>query len=552
VLVAAAGVLALTSPLAGAVTVGVSDEPGTYENSATLRIVADPGDDDALTVRVEENEATQVRVGIVDPAGGIESGHGCSIRDYSARWVSCSLPRPHPLEYTYCGRSCALPIEGSGLTASIVASLGDGDDSFDVGNLSGVDQSAIDVTVTAGSGDDTILTAEGEDRVEAGAGADQVNTNGGPDRIVAAAAPDGPDLYDLGSGYNTIDYSQRTQPVLYTAAGAGDDGAPGEGDTVRGATAMLSGSGDDVLSGGPGPEYFVAGEGNDRLSGGGGDDGLNGEGGENLLIGEDGNDTLAVERLSPPQAGRTVISPNRAEGGPGDDYMYMAAGRDIAAGGEGDDVFKMGGGDDVAAGGPGADRIYADQGTDLLAGEDDGDQLVGGEGSDRLLGGPGDDRLIAGVVANGLPPNPFHAQGQVESWRDSVGCGTGSDRALANPWDVLIGCERTRLVRAVEFGRPRGGGDGRARLLPITVRGPGRLLLTGSGVAKQVRTVTGSRYGRPYFLETRKRTLAVPLVLSTAAKRVLRRHGRLRLRIKARFLPLGGVSRSARESFLLR
>lgn len=545
----AIGAVSLAPLPAQAAMVDVSTEPGLY-NDVTVRFVAGPGESNQVTLTVGGSDATDLQVVLHDPVVAIDAGPGCSGGSSAGVDVTCLVHKPHPLEYTYCGRDCAVPIASSGWTAKIAATLGDGDNGFDAGRLPGVDQDAIAVTVTAGNGDDTIATAEGNDLVEASAGKDQVHTNGGHDRIVAAVAPDGPDLYDLGSGDNVIDYSQRTQPVLYSAGGEGDDGAPGEGDTVLGAVAVLSGSGDDVLSGGSAAENFVAGEGNDRLSGGGGDDHLSGEGGENVLVGEDGNDTLAVERLSPPQAGSAVSAPNRAEGGPGDDYVYMAAGPDEAVGGEGNDVFKMGGGDDVAAGGPGIDRIYGDQGDDLLAGEGDGDRVVGDEGSDRLLGGDGDDQLIAGVIAHSLPNDPFRARGQFDGWRDRVACGAGDDSALINPWDVSVGCERVALVQAVRFGRlhlAKGGG----RLLPIVVRGPGRLLLTGPGVRKQVRAVTESRFGRPYFRDE-DRTVTVPLRLSANAKRALRLHGKLRLRIKALFFPLDGVPRASRKSFLLR
>jgi Ca2+-binding RTX toxin-like protein len=534
---------------AQAATVDVATESGT-SNKATLRFLSAPGESNQVTVTVSGSDATNLQVVLHDPAVAIGAGAGCSGGGSPGTDVTCLLHKPHPAEYTICGRSCATLISGTEWTTSIVATLGDGNNGFDASKLPGLDQDAIDVTVTAGNGNDTIATADGEDQVEAAAGEDQIHTNGRSDEIVASVAPDGPDLYDLGSGYDAIDYSQRTQPVLYTADDDGDDGAPGEGDTVLGATAVLSGSGDDVLSGGPSSERFVAGEGNDRLSGGDGNDDLNGEGGENLLIGDGGDDRLAVELLSAPQGGGTVVAPNRAEGGPGDDHMYMAAGPDIALGGEGDDVVRMGGGDDVAAGGPGADQIYGDEGDDLLAGEDDADALVGDEGSDRLLGGRGDDRLVAGVISDRVPSNPFLAKGQFDGWRDRVACGVGSDRALANPWDVLVGCERTALVHAVEFGRLGDGRGGGARLLSVAVRGPGRLLLTGAGVAKQVRIVTESRFGRPYFRE-KKKTVTVPLVLSAAAKRTLHQRGRLRLRVKVRFFPRNGVPRAARQSFLL-
>jgi hypothetical protein len=549
--VLAVGVIAclgVASPALGA-TVSVSEDPG-ITTKATLHFDAAPGESNDVSVAFEEASPTEFRVSVSDQAGGLASGRGCAVQGSSGKSVTCSLHKPHPVEYILCGRSCAQAIPGSGWETSISAALGDGDNSFQA-NPPGTGDAAIGITVTAGDGNDTIATAEGRDRVEAGSGKDEIHTNGGEDWIVAPATPDGADLYDLGADNNVIDYSARSAPVVYSPDGEGNAGAPKEGDTVRGAGVVLTGSGDDVLNGGPGGERLLAGGGNDQLRGGGGGDELFGEGGENQLFGEDGNDKLSVERNASSSPGSAVTAPNLADGGAGDDHIYLAAGPDRASGGPGIDVIKAGDGDDVVAGGPGEDEIYGDDGADLLAGEADRDTLVGNKGPDRMLGGPGNDRLVAGVVTYNVPGDwGLTPRGPFDGWRDRGSCGSGNDIAVANPWDALRDCERTVSIQAVELRRPRRTDPTGPRLLPVVINGPGRLVLDGPAIRKRDRRVAESAYGRPYFHDKNK-ILMLPLTLSPDARLSLHRHGRLRLRIDARFFPAGGVPRTAHRSFLL-
>jgi Ca2+-binding RTX toxin-like protein len=72
-------------------------------------------------------------------------------------------------------------------------------------------------------------------------------------------------------------------------------------------------------------------------------------------------------------------------------------------------------GDDILDGGIGADTLSAGAGVD---------RLDGGEGADSFIGGPGNDTIVA---ADGL--------------RETVNCGPGRDRVLADANDVLRGCE---------------------------------------------------------------------------------------------------------------
>src|SRR4030095_8996153 len=71
------------------------------------------------------------------------------------------------------------------------------------------------------------------------------------------------------------------------------------------------------------------------------------------------------------------------DGGPGNDTLFGASGRDRFDGGEGSDMLFGLGGDD---------RLFGDGGT---APASDYDRLFGGQGHDDLIGGQGTNDLYA-------------------------------------------------------------------------------------------------------------------------------------------------------------
>ncbi|MDJ0825735.1 MAG: hypothetical protein QNJ16_09555 [Rhodobacter sp.] len=88
-----------------------------------------------------------------------------------------------------------------------------------------------------------------------------------------------------------------------------------------------------------------------------------------------------------------------ADGGAGDDLIYMRPGDDIALGGAGDDTIDGGFGSDVIDGGTGDDVLNGAKDDDLVLGGDGNDLLTGSEGADRLEGGAGDDTLVGNHLA---------------------------------------------------------------------------------------------------------------------------------------------------------
>lgn len=138
----------------------------------------------------------------------------------------------------------------------------------------------------------------------------------------------------------------------------------------------------------------------------------------------------------------------------GDDVVITHEGRDFVSGGGGADRIVTGRGQDTAFGAAGDDVLRGGRGNDSLTdwvptsfdseGPADDDRIYGGpgadsigitRGSDVVHAGPGDDRVR--LADDGVA--------------DTVRCGPGRDRVVyfavaADPLDVLVGCERVRVV----------------------------------------------------------------------------------------------------------
>jgi Ca2+-binding RTX toxin-like protein len=153
-----------------------------------------------------------------------------------------------------------------------------------------------------GPGNDTLVGGDGNDGLEGGAGNDHLEGRGGDDQLDG----DGPhsegtppamgaDVILGGDGRDKVSYTQYDRGVTVDLDGeAGDDGAPGEGDTV----------GDDV-------EDLVGTSYTDQLTGNAAANDLQGNEGDDVIRGLGGNDILAGVK------GKAKIY-----GGDGDDHLY--------------------------------------------------------------------------------------------------------------------------------------------------------------------------------------------------------------------------------------
>ncbi|MEM9197348.1 MAG: M10 family metallopeptidase [Pseudomonadota bacterium] len=173
---------------------------------------------------------------------------------------------------------------------------------------------------------------------------------------------------------------------------------------------LIGGLGNDLMRGGDGDDRFIAGdgadigfggEGRDFMIGQGGNDRLIGEAGDDFVIGQDGDDSL--------------------NGGDGTDRMFGDAGNDELQGGAGLDLLRGGDGNDRLFGGTGVGVLLGDAGNDALFGGGVRDRLFGGIQSDTLVGGADLDVLFGGVgndiLIGGLGPDFLNGEGGADQFR---------------------------------------------------------------------------------------------------------------------------------------
>jgi hypothetical protein len=180
----------------------------------------------------------------------------------------------------------------------------------------GVEPVAISLTLYGGGSRDLLIGGKAADHLFGGIGNDWFD---------AGAAPAGADVFDGGDGFDTIDFSARTQPLTITMAGGADDGEDGEqADVTSSVENLYGGQKANTITGGPGSNFIWGGPEDDVIDGGDGSD---------WLMGGEGNDTLT--------------------GGPGDDYLYGELGDDVLDGGAGDDLLSDSEGKNSLNAGPG-------------------------------------------------------------------------------------------------------------------------------------------------------------------------------------------------------
>ena len=187
-------------------------------------------------------------------------------------------------------------------------SAGDGNDWVfgDSDCVNGPNRSGNDV-IHGGNGNDTLQGDGGADRLYGGSGSDSLIGSAGRDRLEGGAGNDWltgdvdgrtatADVLLGGAGRDWVDYSVYRSAVSVDLDGAvGDDGLPGEHDTVGTDVEDLAGTDfNDRLVGNGAANEIHGYAGDDVIYGGGGNDHLYGWEGRNQLHGEAGADILQV------------------------------------------------------------------------------------------------------------------------------------------------------------------------------------------------------------------------------------------------------------------
>ena len=148
------------------------------------------------------------------------------------------------------------------------------------------------------------------------------------------------------------------------------------------------------------------------------------------------------------------------EGAEGSETLRGTAETDVIFGNEGDDVIfgfrsrdllRGGRGEDSLGGGRHGDHLYGDRGRDVISGAGGRDRIFGGRGGDDIYTGfrpgqpvPPNSPARADVVY-GEDGDDFVDAADAPGAADTVYCGEGFDRVVANPKDrVGDGCEVVR------------------------------------------------------------------------------------------------------------
>ncbi len=209
---------------------------------------------------------------------------------------------------TYAAATGAVTVD-LGLTGPQSISAGEGFDTL------------ISIENVIGSSRGDRITGNGEtNRLDGGAGSDMLDGKGGDDWLKGGL---GDDTLIGGSGRDTADYTgYNGKIVVNLSKTVAQATGPAGNDTLSGIEDLISGGGNDQLTG-----STVA----NTIHGGNGSDIIAGLGGADTLYGDAGNDRII--------------------GGAGNDRLVGGLGRDVQAGGADADMFVFGALADSAVGG---------------------------------------------------------------------------------------------------------------------------------------------------------------------------------------------------------
>jgi Ca2+-binding RTX toxin-like protein len=260
-----------------------------------------------------------------------------------------------------------------------------------------------DDVIHGGRGFDALLGEGGHDKLEGETGSDMLDGGAGDDTLGGSKGGDnlhggsgddsliafkGPDTLDGGAGVDFLDGQQGSDEI---DGGGGDDKLVGD----KGNDKMRGGPDDDRLEGGPGDDPVLDGDGGaDEVIGGAGiDDANGGDGDGDIVRGDNGTDKLS--------------------GGPGvnDIVSYASASRggiqvNLAVGrAKGDGHDNLSDFEDVV-GSPQGDTLVGDGSPNRLDGGVGDDTLESGGGGGEAFGGPGTDDCSGFEVETSCGPEP--------------------------------------------------------------------------------------------------------------------------------------------------
>ncbi|HEX9999344.1 MAG TPA: calcium-binding protein, partial [Actinoplanes sp.] len=235
----------------------------------------------------------------------ITAGAGCAALADDATQVTCDLGAPAIALGLVVDVLDGADTVTNDTTIGLLATGGAGDDTIigsdtaadDLRGEAGADSvqgRGGDNTVSGGAGADQVWGGTGTDLLDGGAGNDTLYGDNGDDVLQAGAGNDlliggqGADVHDGDAGRDEANYTERSHGIVADLDDArGDDGEPGEGDSLLRIENIIATTEADVLTGNNSDNSLIGSSGHDTISGLGGNDYL--EGGQSDL---DGPDTL--------------------------------------------------------------------------------------------------------------------------------------------------------------------------------------------------------------------------------------------------------------------
>ena len=321
---------AVTTAMSVDLAAGIATGAGTDTLTGVENVIA-TGQADTITV---SSTANNVAAGLgndiilvaagTDVAGDTLDGGG---NTDTIRFISTTAADTLTLNVNTTGIEAVVISDAAGATTGTTALNVNAAAVVGAISLTGNDG---DNVLTGNGSTNTIIGGNGGDTIDAGGGSDTVSAGIGDDTVIGTA--DGvSDIYNGGSGTDTIDYSALTaldsiSVNLQTGSASG----------VAIGSDNLSGSSFENIKSGGGDDSLFGSIANNEIRGGDGSDNIVGGGGSDQLFGDAGNDTL--------------------NGGVNDFSLTPSAANDVLWGGTGTDTFRFDGrfGDDAigAAGTP--------------------------------------------------------------------------------------------------------------------------------------------------------------------------------------------------------
>jgi len=414
--------------------------------------VGDDSDNANAISRISSSNSSETVDFQMTPGGRITIRTGAGDDQVTAS----DLDPVHASSLTIGGESGNDTLDASAMTNAITVTGGSGDDSLTGGFGNDVvnGQSGDDV-LRGGSGDDGLLGGSGRDLLDGGDGSDRLRAQGySGDTLVGSG---GSDLLNGGGGTDRVSIQGDTDITL--ADGQLIVGGDSHQLVEIQRADLTGGAGSNTINaaGFTGNITLTGGEGTDILIGSAGDTTLREILDQDLtlsdalLVGTETDTLIAIDRAklvggSSPNLFNTsgFTGPVTLRGSGGDDTLIGGAEDDLIFGGTGSDLIEAGGGnDDVQAGSghdtidggggndsiraaAGHDSIVGSTGDDTLNGADGRDTIEGGAGNDALSGLLGDDQLDGGGGADTLVSGDGN---------DTLNGGDGDDVLLAGDGD---------------------------------------------------------------------------------------------------------------------